>query len=101
MHHVGFISISAEDLRGLITGAIEEALANSAQVVAASAATIESELLTRKDVARKLHLSLVTLRELEKRGELIPVRATRRVLYRDSDIERYLNRGKEGRGHGG
>ncbi len=93
MQSIGFLSITADDLRGIVATAVEDALTRQ-QPTPSVPAPAEDRLLTRKETARKLHLSFVTLRELEKRGKLIPVRATRRVLYRESEIERYLNGSK-------
>ncbi len=93
MQNIGFLSITADDLRVIVSTAVTDALTRQ-QPTPPAPVPAEERLLTRKETARKLHLSLVTLRELEKRGELVPVRATRRVLYRESEIERYLNGSK-------
>ncbi|MCB9214455.1 MAG: helix-turn-helix domain-containing protein [Candidatus Kapaibacterium sp.] len=54
------------------------------------------DLLTAQETARLLHITRLTLREMEKRQELLPVRIGRRVLYRRSDIDNALRQG-EGR----
>lgn len=46
--------------------------------------------LTRKDAARALGISPITLDRLTKRGLLRPSRATRRPLYSLREIERFL-----------
>ena len=50
----------------------------------------EPQLLTRKQVATQLRISLPTLRKLELDGKLIPERAGKRVLYNKRTIEYFL-----------
>ena len=47
---------------------------------------------TRKRTCELLGVSHVTLWKLEKKGELMPIRIGSKVLYRDADIQAYLNR---------
>lgn len=46
--------------------------------------------LSREDAAKALGVSAPTIDRLTKRGLLKPSRATRRPLYRVSDLERFL-----------
>jgi hypothetical protein len=86
MDNIVLLSITAEDLRHLITTSVSEALG---QQPAPAAAPIPQpdDYLSRDDVKRMLRLSYPTLRNLEIRGELMPVRIARRVLYRRRDVE--------------
>jgi hypothetical protein len=96
MDNVVLLSITADDLRHLIAGAVTQALAQSQPVPAAASAQQNEDYLSRDDVRRLLHLSFPTLRNLEIRGELMPLRIARRVLYRRRDVEAAL-RGLNGK----
>lgn len=52
----------------------------------------EDRLITRDEAAKKLNVTLHTLWNLEKRGELIPNRIGKKVLYRETVLAQYLNR---------
>jgi excisionase family DNA binding protein len=52
-------------------------------------------LLTINDVAFRLAISRDTVYRLVRSGELIPVRAGERLRFRVSDLEDYLERGRE------
>lgn len=52
----------------------------------------EPERKTREETARYLKISLPTLRKLEERGELIPERSGRKLLYSKRAIEDFLSR---------
>lgn len=57
---------------------------------------IQDRLLRPKIVTEMLGVSKSTLSKMGKRGELNPVQITRRAVgYRQSDIEAFINRGKE------
>ena len=51
----------------------------------------EPKMLTRKEVANALRITLPTLRAYEIRGRLIPKRAGKRVLYTKQDVEAFIN----------
>ncbi len=93
MEQIALLSISADDLRCLVTCALEDALARRAVETSApsSPATEDADTyLSRREVSRMLHLTYATLRNLELRGELTPVRIARRVLYRRRDVDAAL-----------
>ena len=52
----------------------------------------EPDLLTREQTAKRLRISLPTLREKEKAGLLIPQRCGRKLLYDRRAIEEFLRR---------
>lgn len=52
----------------------------------------EDRLITRREAAKALNITLQTLWCLEKRGELIPNRVGKKVLYRETALTQYLNR---------
>jgi excisionase family DNA binding protein len=82
------IAIDATSLQQVIATAVHTAVrdAFAAQRVAAES----PELLSREETARLLHVSYQTLSDWEKQGALTPTRAGRRVLFRRSEIERFL-----------
>jgi hypothetical protein len=47
----------------------------------------EPELLTKGQVMTKYQISAMTLWRMEQKGELIPVRLSNRVFYRQTDID--------------
>jgi hypothetical protein len=81
---------TTEQLTGLISQAVKEAIKNS---LPASPNTTPSEkLLTRKETAYKLKISLVTLNDWTKRGMIQSYLIGGRVLYKDSEIEGSLHK---------
>lgn len=50
----------------------------------------EPELMTRAQVAKRLRITLPTLRRLETNGELIPERVGRKVFYDKRRVELFL-----------
>jgi hypothetical protein len=87
MDNIVLLSITAEDLRHLITTSVVEALGQQPPAPIAAPIPQPDDYLSRDDVKRMLRLSYPTLRNLEIRGELMPVRIARRVLYRRRDVE--------------
>ena len=78
-----------EELTGIINHAIMEAVKN----IQPQASTPKSEsLLTRKETADKLKISLVTLNDWTKRGIIQSYLIGGRVLYKDSEIEASLHK---------
>jgi hypothetical protein len=94
MDNVVLLSITTDDLRELITGAVTQALQFQTPTPATPSPQPD-EYLSRDEARRLLHLSLPTLRNLEKRGVLVPSRIARRVLYSRADIARVLLGRKE------
>lgn len=76
-----------EQLTGIINNAVTEAVKN----IKIDTSTPQSEkLLTRKETADKLKISLVTLNDWTKRGLIQSYIIGGRVLYKDSEIEASL-----------
>ena len=90
MEQIGFISITANDLRGLISRAVTEALEARQQAAPQPAKEPEEGLLSRKETAALLRVSLLTLHNWEAKGILRPRRISRRVLYLKSDVHAAL-----------
>jgi DNA-directed RNA polymerase specialized sigma24 family protein len=85
MNPIGFISITENELQSIVLRAVRSAI--DARPVDQKTTTRElDELLTRAETARLLHVSLVTLRNYEKRGILQPSRLGRRVLYSRAQV---------------
>ncbi len=90
------LPITPDELRKTVQEAVGDAFRELVpQSTEESEKTPENALLSVAETATLLHVSRVTLREMEKRGELKPVRIGRRVLYRRSDIDAALVRGDE------
>ncbi len=58
-----------------------------------------TDYLSRKEVAEKLRMSLVTLDEYTKKGAIKGNRIGRRVLYKSSDVDSALSAIKTRGGH--
>lgn len=50
----------------------------------------EEKLVTRDEVLKVLKISAPTLWRMEQRGDLIPVRIGRKVMYKESEITRMI-----------
>lgn len=55
-----------------------------------------SPKLSRVEAATMLRVSLMTLRRMEKRGELIPHRAGKRIFYVKDEIDKFLSSSRTG-----
>ena len=75
-----------EELTGIIHNAIREAV----KTIQPQTSTKSETLLTRKETADKLKISLVTLNDWTKRGLIQSYLIGGRVLYKDSEIEASL-----------
>jgi hypothetical protein len=82
---------TTEELTGIIGQAVREAIKNSLPVTSTSPS---EKLLTRKETADKLKISLVTLNDWTKRGLIQSYIIGGRVLYKDSEIEKSLHQVK-------
>lgn len=82
---------SPEELTGIINTAVKEAV----KLIQASPKEKPGEtLLSRKETADKLKISLVTLNDWTKRGLIQSYLIGGRVLYKDSEIEGSLHQVK-------
>ena len=85
------LPVTPDELRQTVREAVGDALRDfTPQSKGKDSKQPEDPLLSVMETADLLHVSRVTLREMEKRGELKPVRIGRRVLYRRSDIDAAL-----------
>lgn len=82
---------TTEQLSVLISHAVQEAFKNSLSVFASPPS---EKLLTRKETADKLKISLVTLNDWTKRGMIQSYLIGGRVLYKESEIEKSLHQVK-------
>jgi hypothetical protein len=90
MDNLFLSTYSPEEITGIIHNAVREAVKNSITV---SPNTVPSEkLLTRKETADKLKISLVTLNDWTRRGMIQSYLIGGRVLYKDSEIEGSLHK---------
>lgn len=92
MDNVILTTHTTEQLTGIISQAVQEAIKNSLPAIPS---TPQSEiLLTRKETSDKLKISLVTLNDWSKRGLIQSYLIGGRVLYKDSEIEASLHQVK-------
>lgn len=80
-----------EELSGIIHNAIKEAVKD---IKPREQEPTNERLLTRKETADKLKISLVTLGDWTKRGLIQSYIIGGRVLYKESEIEASLNKSK-------
>lgn len=83
------IALSPDELQAMLDKSIAAAMKQRPSTPAVE----EDEWLTREETAILLKVSLPTLRELEKRKELIPSRIGKRVLYSRKTVEARLRQG--------
>jgi hypothetical protein len=89
MDNLIFTTYTPEQLTGIISDAVTEAVKS----IKVEPSTPPSErLLTRKETADKLKISLVTLNDWTKRGLIQSYLIGGRVLYKDSEIEKSLHK---------
>ena len=89
MNNLFLSTYTPEELTGIIHNAIREVV----KEIPSQASTPPSEtLLTRKETADKLKISLVTLNDWTKRGIIQSYLIGGRVLYKDSEIEASLHK---------
>ncbi|MDB5033100.1 MAG: DNA-binding protein [Chlorobi bacterium] len=87
MDTIGFLSLTIDELRDLIYRTVGDALdANKKNSPPPPAEPAGNELLTRKEAAELLHVSVLTLSNWERRNILHPRRISRRVLYMKADV---------------
>ena len=93
METIGLLSITPNELRDLLRKVINESLdARLKNLLQESPAETDDQLLTRRETAKLLHVSLFTLRVWERRGVLRPRRISRRVLYMKAEVMEALKR---------
>jgi hypothetical protein len=87
MDNLILTTYTPEQLTGIISDAVTEAVKS----IKIQTSTPPSEkLLTRKETADKVKISLVTLNDWTKRGLIQSYLIGGRVLYKDSEIEKSL-----------
>jgi hypothetical protein len=82
---------TTEELKGLINQAVLDAVKN---IQITPTHSQSEKLLTRKETADKLKISLVTLNDWSKRGLIQSYLIGGRVLYKESEIEASLHKVK-------
>ncbi|MGY6522425.1 MAG: helix-turn-helix domain-containing protein [Mongoliitalea sp.] len=89
MQNVILSTYTPEELTGMINNAIKEAVKD---IKPQESAPTSEKLLTRKETADKLKISLVTLNDWTKRGLIQSYIIGGRVLYKEKEIEASLNK---------
>lgn len=82
-------SIGAEELLTRLER-IENAVLNGSQQLKVITPNPQTDLLTRREVAKMLHISLVTINDWVKKGVLKAYKAGNRVYFKSSEIESAL-----------
>lgn len=81
------VTMTVSEFRQIINDAVDTALDRKFEPLRKQ---FEDRLITAKEAAEKLRVTRMTLHNLEKREELMPVRIGGKVQYRESDITIYL-----------
>jgi hypothetical protein len=89
MGNVILREITAEELTKMITDAVNEAVKS---IKIDQPIMPDQELLTRKEVADKLKISLVTLNDWTKKGIVNSYAIGGRILYKASEINEKLTK---------
>lgn len=90
------VTLSPDDLAAMIRSSLRAVLDEEPAPPVNGQSPDPGAYLTREETCDLLHISLVTLRKYEKRGELLPCRFGRRVLYRKTDVDAALARSRGG-----
>lgn len=91
MENLFLTGFRKEDIKAIIHEAVHEAFKSSIPVTPELQG---DKLLTRKETADKLKISLVTLNDWSKRGLLKSYIIGGRVLYKESEVEASLHQVK-------
>jgi hypothetical protein len=89
MKNLILTKITAQELSQMITDAVNEAVKN---IKIEQPITLSQELLSRKEVADKLKISLVTLNDWTKKGIVNSYAIGGRILYKASEINEKLTK---------
>jgi len=89
MENLILTKITAQELSQMITDAVNEAVKN---IKIEQPITPSQELLSRKEVADKLKISLVTLNDWTKKGIVNSYAIGGRILYKASEINEKLTK---------
>jgi len=89
MKNLILTKITAQELSQMITDAVNEAVKN---IKIEQPITPSQELLSRKEVADKLKISLVTLNDWTKKGIVNSYAIGGRILYKASEINEKLTK---------
>lgn len=93
MNIVTVTTIGIEELKQIIEDSIENKLSiylnKNTEIIPE---VFEQELITRKELAKKLRISLPTLNTLTKSGTIISYRVGRRVLYKWNEVNLSLQK---------
>ncbi|WP_373521071.1 helix-turn-helix domain-containing protein [Aquiflexum sp.] len=91
MDNVILSTYSPEELTGIINTAVQEAVTS---IIRVQKKETGETLLSRKETAEKLKISLVTLSDYSRKGILKSYIIGGRVLYKESEIEKSLHQVK-------
>lgn len=91
MNNLILTTHTIEELTELISQTVKEAIKNTLPFTSIPQS---EKLLTRRETAEKLKISLVTLNDWSKRGIIQSYLIGGRVLYKDSEIEASLYKTK-------
>jgi excisionase family DNA binding protein len=84
MNNLIFQSLTKEEFKSLVSECISESLLNQ------KPAEATKKYYTRKEVAKELHMSLPTLSERTKSGEIPAYRIGKRVLYNVEEVNQLI-----------
>lgn len=99
MTNVILSSIPVDELKGLIAEVVNQELTK--HLTPANQSPASNDLLTRKEAARLLGISLPTLLDYTKLGKITGYRLGTRVRYKRSELEQSLTQIKSAKQKGG
>lgn len=83
------IDLARKDLKEIVSEVVREEI-EALKSFLNYPAIVDKEYLTRDQAAKKLHVTLPTLRAWTKNGRIKAYKIARRVLYKPEDIENAL-----------
>lgn len=87
---IRFIQVTPDELTAMIADAIVKGFEQAKELL--NRPTKQSEYLTRKETAKRLKISIGTLDNWSKSGKLLSHKIDRKVLYKESEIEEFINK---------
>lgn len=91
-NEIKLIQVSPENLAEIVKNAVSSELERFSDLFKKSDSTLE--YLTRDEVCKRLKISKGTLNNRSRSGELPSHKVGRRVLYKNCEVEKYLNNQK-------
>lgn len=90
IQEIKFVQITFDELQAMMVKAVTDGMEQAKELF--NRPSKQSEYLTRKETAKRLKISLGTLDNWTKSGKLLSHKIDRKVLYKECEIEEFINK---------